>query len=315
MLSGAGRRCVAIAVVRAGFPWGVIAAVLSCPIYVHPSKQMWERMPIVFVVAWILASLGALAFPIRRYGEWAARRVLASGDSTRLRNVADELAIAIGVPTERVEVLDVPMPDVGVFPTRRGNVVIATRGAVDGLQRSELEALVASQLTVASNRWVRIATSAQLVQSMRMGMLFGSVFVNPVGFPFAFLAFTGGRYADATRDLVADELAAQTTSDPAALGRALRSLGEHASEGTMLRVGLPGFLNDQFWVMSTRQNSTTSTSGPRVSRSWTSVDEIALEMQVRAERLEHAAQNDWSGFRGLGPWKKGMRRLGTARAG
>jgi len=288
--------------------------VLSCPIWLHPTKTMLERAPIVLAAGWALASIVAVVFPIRRYGEWAARRVLASGDSTRLRNVADELAIAIGVPTQRVEVLDVPMPDVGVFPTRSGNIVVATRGAVDNLERSELEALVASQLTAASDGWVRVATSAQLVQSMRMALLFSSAFVNPIAMPFAFLAFFGGRYADATRDLVADELAARTTSDPSALGRALRSLGEHATEGTMLRVGLPAFLNDQFWVMSTRRTTTTTVSGLGTSRSWTSVDEIALEMHVRAERLERAAHGDWSAFRGLRAWKARMRSLGTTPA-
>jgi Zn-dependent protease with chaperone function len=312
MLSGAGRRCVLVAVVRAGFPWGVLLAVLSCPIWLDPSKQTFMRMPIVLVAGWAPASAVVVVLPIRRYGEWAARRVLASADSTRLRNVADQLAIAIGVPTERVQVLDVPMPDVGVFPTRGGNVVVATSGAVDDLARSELEALVASQLTVASNGWVRVATSAQLVGSMRMALLFSSAFVNPIAIPFAFLAFFGGRDADAARDLVADELAARTTSNPSALGRALRTLGQHAAEGTMLPVGLPGFLTDQFWVMSTRQTSSTTITAFGKSRSWTSVDEIALEMRVRAERLERAAHGDWSGFRGLRAWKAGMRNLGAA---
>lgn len=298
-------------VVRAGFPWGVFFAVLSCPIYVHPTSAMIRRMPIVFVAGWAVMSVVALVFPIRRYSEWAARRVLASGDSRRLRSIAEALALAIGVPTERVAVLDVPIPDVGVFPTRTGNVVIATAGAVDSMSRRELEALVATQLTVASSEWVRIATSAQLVQSLRMALLFGSAFINPLAIPFAFLAFFGGRYADATRDLVGDELAARTTYDPASLGRALRALAQHAGEGTMLSVGLPAFMGDQFWVMSTRKTThTTMSVNGRVTRSWSTTDEIVTEMGVRADRLERAARGDWYGFRGLRAWKKAMRRLG-----
>ena len=80
----------------------------------------------------------------------------------------------------------------------------------------------------------------------------------------------------------------------------------------MLHVGLPGFLNDQFWVMSTRRTVSTSITGMGTTRSWTTADEVALEMRIRAERLERAAHDDWSGFRGLRAWKVGMRRLGTA---
>jgi hypothetical protein len=149
------------------------------------------------------------------------------------------------------------------------------------------------------------------VQSLRFALFFSSAFINPVGFVFAFLAFFGDRYADATRDLVADELAARTTSNPPALGRALRSLGQHASEGSMLRVGLPRFLNDQFWVMSTRGSARTTVSGMGKTRSWSTADEISLEMTVRAERLGRAGRGDWNGFRGLGTWKAGMHKLGT----
>ena len=41
------------------------------------------------------------------------------------------------------------------------------------LDRDELEGLVASQLVVAGDRWVRWATAAQLVQAPRFALLFG----------------------------------------------------------------------------------------------------------------------------------------------
>ncbi len=302
---------MASAAIRAGFPWAAFAAAAATSPWLFTSWWWALRAgPIVFVAVWVAASLTVFVFPIARLGAWAARRVTARDGPRRLANVGAELALAIGVPTERVAVVDADAPNVGVFPTDTGNIVIATAAAVDTLDRRELEALVASQLTVASDRRVRIASSAQLVQSPRFALLFAAPFLNPFFMPTAFLAFFGGRSADATRDLVADDVAVRTTFNPAPLARALRHLGEHAGEGSRLRVGLPGFLVDQFWVMSTRSTMTTTVTTGGSSREWTTADEIAAEMRVRADRVERAARGDWSGFGSLRAWRAAVRSLG-----
>ena len=46
-----------------------------------------------------------------------------------LRNVADELAVAIGVPTARVNVLDMPMPDGSVVHDHGKFMVLWKRNA------------------------------------------------------------------------------------------------------------------------------------------------------------------------------------------
>lgn len=298
------------AAVRAAFCWAVAAGAVAAPIYAGFSLRRLIVAGAVFAVAWPLVTLAVFLLPVARYGEWVARRVTARSEApARLGNVAAGLAIAIGEAEGRVAVIDSEVPNAGAFPTGSGNLVVATSGAVDLLDRDELEGLVASQLVVAGDRWVRWATAAQLVQAPRFALLFGSVFVNPILMPAAFLAFFGGRYADGARDLVADAAAVNATRHPEPLVRALRRLAAHASNAPTLRVGLPGFLVDQFWVLSSRRTVHTSVSTPRGSRQWTTADEVAAEMRVRADRVEQAAHGDWTAFEGLGAWRRAMRTL------
>lgn len=304
---------VVSAAVRAGFCWAVAAAAVSSPIYLDFSLRRLGVAGVVFAVAWPLVTLAVFLLPVARYGEWVAGLVTARSEApARLGNVAAGLAIAIGAPEGRVAVIDSEVPNAGAFPTRSGNLVVATSGAVDLLDRDELEGLVASQLVVAGDRWVLWATAAQLVQAPRFALLFGSVFVNPVLMPAAFLAFFGGRYADGARDLVADAAAVNATRHPEPMVRALRRLGTHASKAHTVRTGLPGFLVDQFWVLSSRRTVHTSVSTPSGSRQWTTADEVAAEMRVRAERIERAAAGDWSAFEGLGAWRRAMRSLNSS---
>ena len=306
---------VVMAAVRAGFCWAVAAAALSAPIYLGFSLHRLVIAAVAFVVAWPLASVATFVLPIARYGGWVARRVTAGAASPRLANVAAGLAIAVGEPEGRVAVIDSTVPNVGAFPRRTGNLVVATSGAVDSLGRDELEGLVASQLVVAGDRWVRWATAAQLIQGPRFALLFGSVFVNPLLMPAAFLAFAVGRYADGARDLVADAAALRAARNPEPLVRAFRVLGRHAVSANQLRAGLPGVLIDQFWVLSARKTVHMSVSTPSGTRKWTTADEVAAEMRVRADRVEQAAGGDSSGFEGLRPWRKAMRTLNTEGSG
>jgi hypothetical protein len=117
--------------------------------------------------------------------------------------------------------------------------------------------------------WVRLASAAQLLSAPRFVLLFGAGFVNPVLIPLAFLAFTGHRRGDAVRDMVADAAALRATRHPEALSRALFALRPAAPHACLLRVGLPGFLVDQYWVLSTRSQVTTSVSTPTSQRRWT----------------------------------------------
>lgn len=302
---------VVMAAVRAAFCWAVAAAAATAPVWVDPSVRRFLTGLVVFAVVWVAVALAVFVFPIARFGRWVARGVTGGETSPRLTNVAAGLALAIGEPEGRVAVIQSDVPNVGAFPTPSGNLVVATTGAVDSLGRDELEGLVASQLVVAGDRWVRIASAAQVVQGPRFALLFGSVFLNPLLMPMAFLAFFGGRYADGARDLVADAAAVGATRNPEPLVRALRRLARASPSAHSLRVGRPGFLVDQFWVLSTRSTTRTSVSGMGRSRTWTTADEVAAEMRVRADRVERAAHGDWSAFTNIRAWRAALRTLNS----
>jgi hypothetical protein len=109
------------------------------------------------------------------------------------------------------------------------------------------------------------------------------------------------------RDLVADAAAVRLTNNPKALARALRHLVGSARSAQRLRTGAPAFLVDQFWVLSGRLYQRYL----RRNTAWSSSDEIRAEMEVRAGRIERAANGDWSQF-GVRPWKKALKALRSA---
>jgi hypothetical protein len=245
----------------------------------------------------------------------------ASAASGRLRNIADALAIAIGVPAEQVVLIDSPVPNVLALPTRSsGLVVVATEGALTLLSRQQLESLVASQIVVARERWVRLATRAPLAQSPWALLLGGTIVIGFRGMVFSILAFvtvfvmvftTLPRRADATRDLVADGVAISTTKNPAALVQALRNLRPAALAAPQQRLGL-GMMVDAFAVLSVRSKTSTSVTVNGRTRSWTTEDELATELGFRADRMERVARGDSPADDALGPFRAAWSALGRA---
>jgi Zn-dependent protease with chaperone function len=240
--------------------------------------------------------------------------------SNRLRNIADGLAIAIGVPAERVHVIDSPVPNVLALPTKtHGLVIVATEGAVRLLSRQELEALVASQIVVAGDPWVRHAARAQIAQGpwgilipltfvvgFSKGVFFAAAFI--MLFVFVFTALF--RRADAVRDLVADSVAINTTKNPQALVGALRDLRPAVLAAPKQKLGSTGLKTDAFAVLSGRQKSTTTITVNGNSRSWSTEDELATELGFRVDRMERVANGDFAALDGLGSFRKAWAMLG-----
>jgi Zn-dependent protease with chaperone function len=276
----------------------------------------------------VLASVAALAlvwfFPERLLADNVYGLMVKKGEGAqnqRLRNIADGLAIAIGVPAEQVHVIDSPVPNVLALPTKsHGLVVVATEGAVRLLSRQELEALVASQIVVAGEPWVRHAARAQIAQGpwfilIPMACVVGfpriTFFVLAFAMLFVF-AFTAiYRRADAVRDLVADSVAINTTKNPDALVGALRDLRPAVLAAPKQKLGAIGLKIDAFAVLSGRKEVATTVSGNGKSRSWSTEDELATELGFRADRMERVSRGDFTALEGLGPFHKAWKMLGT----
>jgi Zn-dependent protease with chaperone function len=240
--------------------------------------------------------------------------------SDRLRNIADGLALAIGVPAERVHIIDSPVPNVLALPTKtHGLVVVATEGAVRLLSRQELEALVASQIVVAGDPWVRRAARAQIAQGpwgillpVTMVIGFSRVFFFAAAFAtvFVFVFTSLFRRADAVRDLVADGVAINTTKNPQALVGALRDLRPAVLVAPTQKLGSSGLKTDAFAVLSVRGKATSTMTVNGKSRSWSTEDELATELGFRADRMERVSNGDFTALDGLGPFHQAWQSLG-----
>jgi hypothetical protein len=273
----------------------------------------WRLVAASAIVPALLTAALCLAFPAERYGGWVARRIRHAGavPSDRTVNLTEQLGIATGTYQHRVVVVTSPIPNVAAIPGVDATTVVVTTGAEQALARDDLEALMATQIVVASDLWVRVASTAQLLAAPRFALLFGAGFINPVLIPLAFLAFFGHRRGDTVRDMVADSAALRATRHPEPLARALYGLRPAAPHANRLRVGLPGFLVDQYWVLSRRMTVTTTVSGMGRDRQWTTGDEIAAEMAMRADRVLRGSRGELDALFDLKSWKRAVRGLGT----
>ncbi len=279
-----------------GLAWLALAAVLA-GMFVLPHGWFDLFVPfdgwIVIPIAMVLSAVLLVALPMERIG---AAIVGDLGDHTvadgRLRNVAEELSIAIDEPADHVVIHESPVPNVGAFPTPDGVVVMATSQAVVQLERAELEALVAAQFAGMRDRWCRLATRAELAWTGTIVLSFVSIlFAMPLALFVGAAMIFAPRTVEVTRDLCADAAAVQATRHPAALAGALRHLTPASGASHEQRITKRWYLPiNPFLALPRRVQSTTTVSTfNRSSRTWTHDEEIAAELDLRADRAEALA--------------------------
>ena len=112
-------------------------------------------------------------------------RVVNPGDSPqaqRLHAMIDRLCVQANLPKPRVAIAQTPMPNAfAVGRSPKSATVCATTGILDLLPDSELEAVLAHELTHVQNRDVMVMTIASFFASIaafitQMGFFFGGAF-------------------------------------------------------------------------------------------------------------------------------------------
>jgi len=84
-------------------------------------------------------------------------RELAPGEEPQLRNVVETLSIGLGIPPPRIYLIDDTAPN--AFATGRDPKhasIAVTRGLIDKLDRTELEGLIAHELSHVGNHDIRV---------------------------------------------------------------------------------------------------------------------------------------------------------------
>ncbi len=312
------RTATAHAVRALAISWLALSAVLA-GMLAFPHEWFESLVPIggfaVIPVALVAAAVLLALLPLERLGEEIVGDLRAKPVADgRLRNIADEVSLAIGEPADHVLVHDAGIPNVGAFPTGDGVVVMATSRAVEQLQRDELEALVAAQFAGMRDRWCRLATRAELGWTFTIVLGVASiVFAAPAAAVIAGFMIFLPRSVEVTRDLCADVAAIEATRNPAALADGLRHLVPAAEDGHEQRIAKRWYLPiSPFLALPKRlQSTTTVTVGRGKARSWTEDEEIAAELRLRADRAEAlAAGADPSAYTGR-EYRRRWGRLGT----
>jgi len=84
-------------------------------------------------------------------------RELAPGEEPQLRNIVDTLSIGLGIPPPRIYLIDDTAPN--AFATGRDPKhasIAVTRGLIDKLDRTELEGVIAHELSHVGNHDIRV---------------------------------------------------------------------------------------------------------------------------------------------------------------
>lgn len=190
-----------------------------------------------------------------------------TAEERRLLNVVEEMALACGVPVPRVFVLD-GEPGINAFAagfTLRDAAIAVTRGALDRLNRDELQGVIAHEYShilngdMRLNSWLLgvlfgiLVTSVcgrLLMQTLRFARFSGSRKKGGGGGVVLVLFLSGlalwvigsigvlfGRLIQAAvsrqREFLADASAVQFTRNPAGLAGALKRIGAMAAGGRL----------------------------------------------------------------------------------
>jgi len=119
--------------------WPLVLLVIACPLYV------WQ----------------ALSHATTSAAETAGVRFVSPEEERRLHRIVETTAIRAGIPMPRIGVIDEDAPNAFAASLRPGDAVLAvTRGALELLDDSELEAVVAHEVAHIVNQDGRVTLTA-----------------------------------------------------------------------------------------------------------------------------------------------------------
>ncbi len=239
------------------FAFQLIAAVaLFLPLAVfdeaHAPIYDWggyaiRYMPIVGVAGTILFAVN-LWWHVQTVARTLDLRYVDNTDEPRLCRIVEPIAIAAGIATPYVAVIETPALNAFACGIRAGDmVVVVTRGLIDGLDDDELGAVVAHEIVHIARGDTRLMAAVnvlgrnlQLLQSQNMLRVkdwrqVALMIVLPAFFPLILisglctqLAFRAGHLSrlliSSAREYIADAEAVRLTHNPAALVRALQKI-------------------------------------------------------------------------------------------
>lgn len=257
-------------------------------------------VPLIWVIAISLSvpMLILLLMPLEKVADLIAKHLQPQPVGPQFENVVSEIAIALAEPVESIQSYASPVANVLMLPCSQREVVVATTGALEQLNRHELQATVAAQFAGMRDSWCRLATRAEIMwwaipalfPLTLPAFLFGYHAAGIASFLAIFVWAFSPRFIEQARDLCADVAAIKTTFDPSSLGSAMRKFAEQAHLATSIKFAKFYLPTNPFQVIPRRVESTTTVTSGGKRRQWRTSDEVRLELLLRADRAEALAQ-------------------------
>ncbi len=307
----------------------IVASVASATFYVAYTASWFVKTEVGLIIPLIWVAVLSLSVPIsillfmplEKVADRIARHLQPQPVGPQFENLVSEVAIALAEPVESIQCYPSPVANVLMLPCSQREVVVATTGALEQLNRHELQATVAAQFAGMRDPWCRLATRAEIMwwaipvlfPLMLPAFLFDCHVAGVASFLAIFVwAFTP-RFIEQARDLCADVAAIRTTFDPPSLGSAMRKFAGQSHLATSIKFAKFYLPTNPFQVIPRRVESTTTVSGGGKRRQWSTSDEVRLELLLRAERAEALAQGaDPAEYTGR-EFRRRWRELGKER--
>lgn len=224
--------------------WVLIASLMGLFVVVGAVFAGREGATIAFGIA-LLLNLGAYWFSDRIAIMATRSRPVSEQEAPELYQMVRELAAQAQAPVPRLYISDMPQPNAFATGRNPNNAAVAvTRGILQILDRRELRAVLAHELSHVLNRDILLSSIAAAIGSAFTYLAYMLLFAgggrggrsSPFG-PFGFLLLwflaplAAGLIRMAisrTREYQADESGAQLSQDPEALASALQKMEDTA---------------------------------------------------------------------------------------
>jgi Zn-dependent protease with chaperone function len=240
-------------------------------------------------------------------------RYVDSHEERRLCGIVEPLAIAAGIGTPYVGVIETPELNAFACGSRRkDSVIVVTRGLIDGLDDEQLAGVVAHEIAHIRNGDMRLMAVANicvatmttffarrqvdnrqiaigLLSTLVLPILFVTILaiglINQIGFWLVYATRLG---ISSSREFIADAEAIRLTQNPAAFVSALQTI-----DG---RSAIPGVAIDQSAMMIDGDADGETASHPRIAERIAAIVRLTGSMALIAPRRRDTRNGDIRGF-------------------
>ncbi|MFH0764536.1 MAG: zinc metalloprotease HtpX [Candidatus Omnitrophota bacterium] len=214
--------------------FAIIYAVISAISYFLGIRNFYFYLILSFAIIFVQYMIGP------KIVEWSMRvKYIKDGENPGLESMVKSLAGAAGIPSPRIGIAQIPIPNAFAFGrTIRDGRICVTEGIMNLLDKNELKAVLGHEMSHIKNRDVLTITLLSVIPMILYRIAWQSLFfgrsrdrsggnaalVGLTAFIFYFVTNLLVLYASRVREYFADKGSVDLGNDPSALASALYKL-------------------------------------------------------------------------------------------